>query len=142
MALTDREKAALLDRVDLFQGLGGVPLSAVAEHAVETDVPAGHLIVRQGDPGTGFFLVVQGGVRIVRDGQTIETLGPGGFFGELSLIDGGPRLANAIATEPTTCLAIASWEFDRLLDEQPELARGVLNAVVRRLRATAGMAHR
>ena len=139
MPLTAREKADLLDRVDLFANLGGVPLTAVAEGAVEVEFPAGRVIARQGEVGTGFFLIVSGGARVVRDGDLIETLGPGQFFGELSLIDQQPRFASVIAEGPTTCLAIASWDFDRLLEEHPRLAIGVLRAVVRRLRVTAAM---
>ena len=135
MALTALEKANLLDRVDLFAGLGGISLEAIAEHAVEVDFATGRPIVRQGEVGTGFFLVVSGGARVVRDGDELARLGPGDFFGELSLLDQQPRIATVTADGPTTCLAIASWEFEELLDEQPRLAVGILKAVVRRLRA-------
>ncbi len=135
MALTALEKANLLDRVDLFAGLGGISLEAIAEHAVEVEFATGRPIVRQGEVGTGFFLVVSGGARVVRDGDELARLGPGDFFGELSLLDQQPRIATVTAEGPTTCLAIASWEFEELLDEQPRLAVGILKAVVRRLRA-------
>ena len=137
MTLTALEKANLLDRVDLFAGLGGVSLEAIAEHAVEVEFATGRPIVRQGEVGTGFFLIVSGRARVVRDGEEIARLGPGDFFGELSLLDQQPRIATVTALGSTTCLAIASWDFERLLDEQPRLAVGILKAVVRRLRAAS-----
>ena len=134
MALTAREKAELLDRVDLFSGLGGVPLSTIADRAVEVEFPAGRAIVRQGEVGTGFFLIVSGGGRVTRDGRVIATLKPGDFFGELSLLDQSPRIATVTAIGPTVCLAIASWEFERLLEEHQRVAIAVLRGVARRLR--------
>jgi CRP-like cAMP-binding protein len=136
VALTAREKGELLDRVDLFRGLGGVPLSAIADRAVEVEFPAGRPIARQGEVGTGFFLIVSGTAQVTRDGSTIATLGPGEFFGELSLLDQMPRVATVTAGEPgpTVCLAIASWDFERLLEEQPRVAIALLKGVARRLR--------
>ena len=94
------------------------------------------VIARQGDIGTGFFVVVDGRVRVVRDGERVATLGPGEFFGELSVIDGGPRNAHVVAEVPTRCLAIASWDFERVLLGHPALALTVLRIVVARLRAS------
>lgn len=134
MPLTAREKSELLDRVDLFAGLGGVPLSAIADRSVEVEFPTGRAIARQGEVGTGFFLIVSGGAQVTRDGDLIATLGPGDFFGELSLLDQQPRVATVSAKGRTICLAIASWDFERLLEEQPRVAIGLLRGVARRLR--------
>jgi CRP-like cAMP-binding protein len=134
MALTAREKSDLLNRVELFAGLGGVPLSAIADRAVEVTFPSGRAIVRQGEVGTGFFLIVSGAARVTRDGREIADLGPGEFFGELALLDQMPRVATVTADGETTCLAIASWDFEQLLEEQPRVAIGLLRGVARRLR--------
>ena len=134
MALTAREKSDLLNRVELFAGLGGVPLSAIADRSVEVEFGADRPIARQGEVGTGFFLIVSGGGRVTRDGKLIATLKPGEFFGEMSLLDGMPRVATVTADGPTICLAIATWEFEKLLEEQPRLAIGLLRGVARRLR--------
>ena len=135
MALSTAERSQLLDRVDLFAGLGGDPMQEIADRAIEVHFPAERTIARQGEIGTGFFLIVRGRVRVVHDGQILAQLGPGEFFGELSLLDQMPRIASVVAQEPTTCLAIASWDFDRLLLEQPSMTVAILRTVARRLRA-------
>lgn len=137
MSLTTERKIPLLRAVALFDGIGPDGLAMVAEHAVEVDFADGRSIVRQGEVGTGFFLVTSGAARVVRDGTTIAEYGPGDFFGELSLLDGGPRIASVVATAPTTCLAIASWEFEALLESQPRLAIAILKGVAGRLRAVS-----
>src|SRR4029079_8149878 len=101
--------------------------------AEEIELPAERPVVRQGEVGTGFYLVVSGGVRVVRDGEVLARLGPGEFFGELSVLDGQPRIAQVVTDEPTTCLAIASWDFERLLLAEPALTVAILRGVARRL---------
>jgi CRP-like cAMP-binding protein len=135
MSLTTDRKIALLATVGLFDGIEPDGLQLIAERAIEVDFPAGRQIVRQGEVGTGFFLIVAGRARVVRDGETIAQLGPGDFLGELSLLDREPRIATVVAETPTTCLAIASWEFETLLEAQPRLAISILRGVARRLRA-------
>ncbi len=134
MSLTTDHRIQLLGGVALFDGIGPDGLAMVAERAVEVDFAAGRTIVRQGEVGTGFFLITTGRARVVRDGQTIAELGPGEFFGELSLLDGEPRIATVVAEVPTDCLALASWEFEALLESQPRLAIAILRGVARRLR--------
>ena len=136
MTLTHDRRSELLAACRLFSGLDATSLDAVAEAAIEVDFPADRVIARQGDIGTGFFVVVDGRVRVVREGERVATLGPGEFFGELSVIDGGPRNAHVVAEVPTRCLAIASWDFERVLLAHPALALTVLRIVVARLRAS------
>lgn len=124
----------------LFEGVAGEDLGPLVERATDVAFPAGHVIARQGEIGTGFFVLGSGGVRVVRDGSTIATLGPGDFFGELSVIDRLPRNASVIATVPTTCWAIASWDFDTALAAHPPLAMAILRGLARRLRAATDAA--
>ena len=135
MSLTTDHRVDLLRTVALFDGIDGDGLARIADRAIEVDFPADRTIVRQGEVGTGFFLVVSGRARVVRDGATIAELGPGDFFGELSLLDGEPRIATVTAEVPTTCLALASWEFETLLEAEPPLA--ILRGVARRLRSVS-----
>jgi CRP/FNR family transcriptional regulator, cyclic AMP receptor protein len=130
---TDR-RVQLLQGVSLFADLSDQALMSIAEVAIEVDFPAGRAIVRQGEVGTGFYLIAVGRGRVVRDGETVAELGPGEFFGELSLLDGRPRIATVNAIEATTCLAIASWDFETLLHAQPGVAIALLRGVAQRLR--------
>jgi len=134
MTLTADDRAALIGACPLFRGLVPDDLAAVAAAAIEVDFPAERVIARQGEIGTGFFIVVSGRVRVVRDGAAVAHLGPGEFFGELSILDGGPRVAQVVTDEPTVCLAIASWDFERVLREEPGVALAVLKVVAARLR--------
>ena len=134
MTLTRDRKADLLSAARLFDGVDAEGMDRIAEVAVEVEFPAEHVIARQGDIGTGFFVVVSGAVRVVRDGEVIARLGPGDFFGELSVLDGLPRLAQVIADGPTTCLALATWDFETVLLGEPRLTLAILRGVARRLR--------
>ena len=102
MTLTRDRKSALLAAARLFDGVDADGMDRIAAAAVEVEFPAEHVIARQGEIGTGFFVIVDGRVRVVRDGQTIATLGPGDFFGELSVLDGRPRVAQVVADGPTS----------------------------------------
>ena len=142
MSLPAPRRAELLAACPLFRGVGGDGIAALAGRATEVDFPAGHVIARQGEIGTGFFVVVEGSVRVVRDGAVIATLGPGEFFGELSVLDGRPRNAMVAAETATTCLAIASWDFEAVLLANPALTLAILRGVASRLReATEAVRH-
>jgi CRP-like cAMP-binding protein len=134
MSLSQDRRAELLAGCPLFRGIDADGLAMLAERATSVDFPAGHVIARQGEIGTGFFVVVSGRVRVVRDGDVIATLGPGEFFGELSVLDRMPRNAMVAAEVATSCLALASWDFDAVLLEQPALTLAILRGVAARLR--------
>jgi CRP-like cAMP-binding protein len=134
MTLTRDRKADLLSAARLFDGVDAEGMDRIAEVAVEVEFPAEHVIARQGDIGTGFFVVVDGAVRVVRDGEVIARLGEGDFFGELSVLDGQPRLAQVIADAPTTCLALATWDFEAVLLAEPRVTLAILRGVAQRLR--------
>ena len=138
MPLATSHREALIAACPLFRGLDANGMAAVAQATVEVEFPADRTIARQGEIGTGLFIVAEGAVRVVRDGEIVARLGPGEFFGELSVLDGGPRNASVIADGPTTCLALATWDAERVLREQPGVALAVLRVLAARLReATA-----
>ena len=140
MTLTHDRRTELLAGCPLFRGIDASGLAGLADLATSVDFPAGHVIARQGEIGTGFFVVIDGMVRVVRDGAVVARLGPGEFFGELSVLDGQPRVAqmprnaSVVAEAPTTCLALASWDFEKVLLEQPALTLSILRGVATRLR--------
>lgn len=142
MTLTDDDRAGLLAATPLFQGVPPDGLERIAARSVEVAFEPGQVIARQGDVGSGLFVVASGAVRVVRDGQTLATLGPGEFFGELSVLDGLPRTAQVVAAEPTACLGLATWEFEAVVREQPEVALAVMRGLAGRLRTlTEGHRH-
>ena len=134
MTLTHDRRTELLAQAPLLDGVDPEGIAAIAQRVVEVDFARDHVIARQGEVGTGFFLVASGRVRVVIDGRTIAHLGPGDFFGELSVLDGLPRIAQVIADEPTVCLALASWDFEAVVREQPAVALAILRGLAGRLR--------
>ncbi|HEX5450950.1 MAG TPA: cyclic nucleotide-binding domain-containing protein [Candidatus Limnocylindrales bacterium] len=140
MTLSLDRRTELLAGCPLFHGIDAEGLAMLAEKATQIGFPAGHVIARQGEIGTGFFVVMDGRVRVVRDGEPIATLGPGEFFGELSVLDRQPRNAMVAAEVPTTCLALAAWDFEAVLLEQPRLTLAILRGVAVRLRQTTDSA--
>lgn len=146
--MTDVE--AVLASIPMFRHLGDRQRARLAQHFCRRAYPAGAVIVRQGDTSMSFYVVLSGRVRVVRhsagdDGVDIVEEGPGGFFGEMGVIDDLPRAATVMALEPTECGLLAKWDFQRELSADPGIALSlisVLNARIRtledRLTATGG----
>jgi CRP/FNR family transcriptional regulator, cyclic AMP receptor protein len=135
MTLTHDRRTELLGGCPLFQGVDAEHLAAVGDKATEVEFPSGRVIARQGEIGTGFFIVVDGRVKVIRDNEVLAVLGPGDFFGELSVLDRLPRVAQVVADEPTRCLALASWDFEQVLLDHPALALAILRGLAGRLRS-------
>ena len=141
MTLTREATTNLLARTRLFAGVDAAGLERIAARITELDIPAERVIARQGEIGSGFFIVVSGAVRVVRDGEPIARLGPGDFFGELSVLDGRPRVAQVVSSESTICLALATWDFEAVVQEQPSVAMAILRELAGRLRELTEAQH-
>ena len=128
-------KLELLQRVPLFAGLAPEALQAIGAIAEERDVEAGTTLTHEGRHEGYFFVIASGTVRIERGGQVINTLHDGDFLGEISLLDGGPRTASAIADSSCQLLVMTYARFNQLLDTAPEVRNAVLEEVGRRLRS-------
>lgn len=126
--------AQYLRNVPIFNSLSSGELEAVARSVKERTYEPGDVIVKQGDPGIGFFLIVEGRVEVSHDGHHVREMGPGEFFGELALLEERARTATVTARERTRCLQLVRWDFRALLKEHPEMAVRLLEVVVRRLR--------
>jgi CRP-like cAMP-binding protein len=130
------QKLELLKHVPLFKELSRHDIEQVGQLAEEVDVPAGQVLTREGAPGSEFFVIVEGTVRIDVQGETVNTLTSGDFLGEIALIDDGPRTATATAVGPTKLLVLGRREFRSLMDSYPTIEHSVLHCLVDRLRHT------
>jgi CRP-like cAMP-binding protein len=127
-------KLSLLKGVPLFAACGPGPLKSIASLADEIEVPAGKVLIRQGETGDAFYLVVDGSMRLERDGAVVENLRSGDFFGEMALIAHGPRSATVTAERLSRLLVIGHREFHSLLDQQPAIRSAVMAALAQRIR--------
>jgi CRP-like cAMP-binding protein len=134
MSLSPDRKVERLAAARLFDGVDAAGMERIAQVTVEVDFAPGHVIARQGDIGSGFFVITAGRAKVARDGRVIADLGPGDFFGELSVLDGKPRTAQVSAIEETTCLALSTWDFEAVVREQPGVALAILRGLASRLR--------
>jgi CRP/FNR family transcriptional regulator, cyclic AMP receptor protein len=125
-----------LGRVPLFAGLPRRELERVAQNMAERSFSAGETIVSEGESGVGFFVIEEGTATVTVGGQTVNTLGPGDYFGEIALIDRGPRSASVSASTDLRCRGMTAWEFRPMVQENSEMAWPLLEALVKRLRAT------
>ena len=132
--VTKKERLEQLSRVRLFEGLNGADLRHIVNVSGVVSHEAGKTIIKEGDSGVGFELILEGEVRVARKGRTVARLGPGDFFGEMALIDEGPRTASIIATSEVTTIGIASWDFKPLVKTRPGMAWALLVHLTKRLR--------
>ena len=125
----------LLAGVDLFYGCFRRELARIAALTTEVAVPAGRVVCREGDAGDEAYVVIEGHAAVTVSDRAIADVGPGGFFGEMAILDGGPRIATVTATEPMRLLVLSRREFYAVLAEVPYVAGHMLTAVGARLRA-------
>jgi CRP-like cAMP-binding protein len=131
------QKLELMRRVPLFEHCGRHEIEKIGKLADEVDVPAGKVLMKEGATAQEFFTVIEGSMRVEREGKVIATLGPGDFFGEIALVDGGPRTATVIADEPSRLLVVGHREFHSLLEQNPGIQLQVLQALAKRVRRLA-----
>jgi CRP-like cAMP-binding protein len=128
---------AMVDRlrgVAIFRGLDRKELERVVAVGKEVRFATGTVVAQQDGGAAGFHLILDGQVSVDVDGHERARLGPGSYFGEMSLLDGLPRSATVKAEEPTTTFALTSWQFLPLLDEYPSISRALLVELCARLR--------
>jgi len=130
---------AFLGRVPLFQGLNDRQLKQLAKRFIARTYRPNDHIVTQGKGGEGMFTIVSGHAEAVletEDGEKIvvETFKANDFFGEITLLDDGPRTASVVATEETECLVLSRWEFLALLKNDAEMGAVIAQVLAKRLR--------
>ncbi|HEX7951296.1 MAG TPA: cyclic nucleotide-binding domain-containing protein [Candidatus Limnocylindrales bacterium] len=122
--------------MSIFSGMGRRELEQVAQLMDEVDVPAGKVLMRQGETGKEMFVVVQGRVSVERDGKVVAESGPGSAMGEIALLSEGPRTATVTTLEPSRLLVAGHREFHSLMDQHPSVRLCVLNGLANKLRQT------
>ena len=131
------ETKALLRGVPLFAGATDKELDAVARVARTVEFPQGAVICAEGVTGIGLHVIAAGTVNVSSSHSADARLGPGAFFGEIALVDGGSRMATVTAETPVTTLAIVSWEFRHIMETQPQVLHHLVLELCRRLRDQA-----
>jgi len=124
-----------LGRVPLFSGVKPKDLKKLGKRMTERTFSEGDTIASEGETGLGFFVIEEGSATVSRGGETVATLGPGEYFGEIALIDSGPRSATVVAATELRCRGMTAWEFKPFVEEHPEVSWALLETLVARLRA-------
>ena len=117
----------------LFAGCTPDELDEIDRLADEVHVAAGRTVLKQGDLGQEFALIVEGEADIVKDGVTVATIGPGNYFGEVALLDSINRTASVVARTDLVLEVLDRRGFNTLLDDQPKLSRSLLTGLAHRL---------
>ena len=128
----------LLRRVELFESLSDRDLKKLADSFKESTFSAGNVIATEGQRGVGFFVIGEGTVDYSIHDDRVGSGGPGDYFGEVALIDDGPRTATVTATTDVTAYGMTSWEFRPLVEENASIAWELLQKMATRLRAASG----
>jgi CRP-like cAMP-binding protein len=135
MTLTTIDRVVALQGVGLFAEVPGRSLAALAQRAVEVEVPAGTAVIVEGAVDDHLFAVVRGRLRVHQGERTLAIIEAGATVGELAALLPEPRSASVTALEPALLLRIDKMVLDELLADRPELARGIIAALVTMLRA-------
>jgi CRP-like cAMP-binding protein len=123
-----------LSKTRLFEGCTRHELRTIAQNLTTVEVPAGRTLCHQGSPGRQFFVVVSGTATVTVDDEAISTIGPGGFFGEVALLDGGPRVATVTSDTEMLLLVGTSRELSAIIRDVPLVTTRMLTELCARLR--------
>jgi CRP/FNR family cyclic AMP-dependent transcriptional regulator len=135
--VAQQDATSRLAKVPIFSECTKRELTIIGRAAKEVSHAEGTVIAREGERGVGLFLILEGQCKVTIGGKTKAKLGPGDFFGEVALLDGGPRTATVTALTPVRLVGITGWVFRGLLMEHPTIALKTLEAVAGRLRAVS-----
>jgi CRP-like cAMP-binding protein len=123
-----------LAKVPLFSTCSRKDLQKLGRSSDPVSAKAGKVLVEEGKPGHEFFLITDGTAEVRRNNRKVTSLGPGDYFGELSLLDRGPRSATVVAQTDMALIVLGQREFAGVLDEVPAMAHKLLAAMATRLR--------
>ena len=138
MSLHRDVKMQLIRTIGLFSGCTIDELHEVAAIADEIDLRAGKLLTTEDTDGREFVVIIEGQAEVAKHGEVVATIGPGDYFGEIALIDGGPRSATIVAATDLVCYGLTFWEFRPLVEGNGSIGWKLLQALAKRLRAADG----
>lgn len=128
-------------QVPMFAGCTARELRTIAKLSTQRDVPAGMTLIRQGQPGREFILVLDGNAVATRSGRRVARFGPGDYFGEIALLDPGERTATVVAESPMRIAVVTPNEFSQMLDEVPTLAHKIMRGLAQQIRELTRTPH-
>jgi cAMP-dependent protein kinase regulator len=131
---TNKQLLAVLAAVPLFEGLSRRQLKQIADLAEVASFMAGATLVKEGDAGDSFFVILTGEAKVRVKGRTVNRAIPGDHFGEISLLAGGPRTASIVSETPMTVLLIELTAIQKLLRKDPSLSMQLLKSMARLVR--------
>ena len=135
-------RVVVLRSVPLFSGCTDRELEAISKMTKPVQFPEGKEICKEGQTGLGLHVITDGETKVVINGRTRRRLGPGAFFGEMAVIDNGPRSATVVAASPVSTISLSAWDFKDVVQNHPSIAVKVMEEMSRRLReADAAMSH-
>jgi CRP/FNR family cyclic AMP-dependent transcriptional regulator len=126
-------KVEALKAAPLFQGLSKKELTELARQSEDLEVPAGHVLTKEGDTGQEFFVLVEGKVEVKAKGKSLGERGGGDFIGEIALLEDTKRTATVTAKTPLRLFVLTRQDFRRLVDQNPDVERKVLQTLARRI---------
>jgi CRP-like cAMP-binding protein len=132
-------KIRLLSGVALFSACSRTDLNRIASLVDQIEVPKGKVLAREGEPGWEFFIVTEGRATATKRSRKVASLGRGAFFGEMSLLDEGPRSATVTAETDMQLLVLNSRSFSALIADNPSVSRKLLRGMAERLRGSEGL---
>jgi CRP-like cAMP-binding protein len=127
----------MLARVPIFSELSKKELRSIARATKEVNRKQGAVLAREGDAGLGFFLILDGTANVSVGGRSRTSLKAGDFFGEISLLDGGPRTATVTAATDMKLLGLTQPTFKRFVEQDPKIAAKMLKVMAQRLRSSS-----
>ena len=127
-------RVARLKAVPLFAHCNGKQIQFIATQVEDMDFAAGRVLCTEGHSGGDFFVLLSGAADVTRKGRRIARMAPGDFFGEIAVIDGGPRTATVTTTEPSRCLVLGPRQFQNVLHQDTDIAHSVMKAFALRVR--------
>lgn len=133
--LPARDPTTALQRVELFADMDRRQAEQIARLLKERRFAKGETVIIEGSGGAAVYLIVSGAATVTHNGGVVATLGPGEHFGEIALIDGGPRSATVTAATDLVCYGLTFWEFRPLVERNGTIAWKLLQALAKRLRA-------